>query len=471
MNNNISDDCITPELVGKQDPYVSLAMGPEWSHNTEVHEGAGDKSSWSPDLTIPVTSSFVKANALKLKVKDKNDVSSDKLIGKASVDGRSLMSRPSVWVDVGGDLLDTEGAVTGHFALKVIYRPDGYPLTDDKHESMMSKTLTPDMYEKLKGRETPGGVNLMCNIRSGVDVPAAEVGLSAGDADSYETFRELFDPVIGAYHGVDVSGADSVYSSNQDSSELDRTETIVYDYVVSSHIRCVRNVRGYPFVPSINELQRLALETALKNCLGEINSDFAGKYLSLSDMPDTEKNRLKSLDLMLERPPVNSAIDYSGTGKDWPRGRGVFGNGSTEFAIHINGTDHLCLVCQHQGGNIGAVFEDWISANNSLENALVGQSMSFVKSSRLGYLSSSPCHVGTGMRAMMVLRLASLGQNELELRAKCAGLGLRVRRHPSLENGWVVSNQATLGKTEVEIVQLVIDGVAALTSQEQDEAN
>jgi hypothetical protein len=124
---HISDDCITPELVGKQDPYVSLAMGPEWSHNTEVHEGAGDKSSWSPDLTIPVTSSFVKANALKLKVKDKNDVSSDKLIGKASVDGRSLMSRPSVWVDVGGDLLDTEGAVTGHFVLKAAFTPGDAP--------------------------------------------------------------------------------------------------------------------------------------------------------------------------------------------------------------------------------------------------------------------------------------------------------------------------------------------------------
>jgi protein-arginine kinase len=41
-----------------------------------------------------------------------------------------------------------------------------------------------------------------------------------------------------------------------------------------------------------------------------------------------------------------------------------------------------------------------------------------------------------------------------------------VKRHPSLENCWDVTNQATLGKTEVEIVQLIIDAVGVLTTKE-----
>jgi creatine kinase len=330
----------------------------------------------------------------------------------------------------------------------------------------MSQYLTPELFESLKDKTTPGGVSLLRNIRSGVDVPSAEVGLTAGDAESYDTFKELFDPVIGAYHGVDTSGDADLHSSNQDSSELDRMENIAYDYVVSSHIRCVRNVKGQPLAPSISEAQRNALAQTLKECLKDMKGEFAGEYFDLSKMPAEERTRLESAGLMMAAPPAGTEIESSGVGNDWPLGRGVFSNGSNEFAIFVNGNDHVILVCQNQGGDIGAVFEDWIGANNGLENCLASRQMSFQKSSRLGHLSSSPAHIGTGLRAGMVLRLANLGQNEDELRSMCKELGVRVKRHPSLENCWDVTNQATLGKTEVEIVQLIIDAVATLTERE-----
>jgi chemotaxis protein histidine kinase CheA len=114
------------ELIGKQDPFVSMSMGLDWAHDTEVHENAGASSTWTPDLKIPVTASFVDSNPLKLKVKESNGVSSDKLIGKASVDAGALKAQPGTWVDVTGDLVDKDGNVAGHYSLTSRYVPTGF---------------------------------------------------------------------------------------------------------------------------------------------------------------------------------------------------------------------------------------------------------------------------------------------------------------------------------------------------------
>ncbi|CAE7489879.1 Ckmt1, partial [Symbiodinium microadriaticum] len=197
-----------------------------------------------------------------------------------------------------------------------------------------------------------------------------------------------------------------------------------------------------------------------------MKSEFAGQYYDLGAIPAEEQRRLESLDLMMTAPAEGSALDNAGIGNDWPRGRGVFNNGSREFCIHVNGQDHLRVICQNQGGDIGSVFEDWISANNGLEHSLSAHGGALLKSDRLGYITTSPADVGTGLRAGMVLRLAALGRNEAELRDVCAELGLLMERHPSLEHCWDVSNKVKLGKSEVEIVQQIIDGVAALTQKE-----
>ena len=449
--------------------FVSMSLGSHWAHNTEAHPIAGDTTTWSPDVMIPVTSSLLAATPLELVVRDQHGQSRDPF-GHAVVACDQFTCQPNVWVTVTGDAVNKGGSVTGQFSLKAKYRPSCYPKFDDRNKSLMRQALTVGLFDQLKDRRTPGGVDLLRNIRCGVDSPSSEVGVTAGDEASYETFRELFDPVLEAYHGVDLSEGD--YNvSNQDSSELDRMDQIVYEYVVSSHVESVRNVKGYALAPAISDSERVALESALKNCLGEMKSEFSGEYYSLGDMTGEERNRLESLGLLLTAPPAGSYLDHAGISNDWPRGRGVFSNGSNEFAVHVNGPDHLRVLCQNQGGDIGAVFEDWISANNGLEHCLSSHGMTMQKSDRLGYITTSPADVGSGLRAGMVLRLPCLGKDEAALHGMCSKLGLRVARHPVLDNCWEVFNVVTLGKTEVEIVQQIIDGVSAITQQESDKLN
>jgi len=59
------------------------------------------------------------------------------------------------------------------------------------------------MYESLRGMCTSNGVPLDRCIRPGVECPPeadAGVGLLAGDAECYDLFRPIFEPVLVQVH-------------------------------------------------------------------------------------------------------------------------------------------------------------------------------------------------------------------------------------------------------------------------------
>merc|ERR1740121_336417 len=68
----------------------------------------------------------------------------------------------------------------------------------------------PSIYEVLRVRSTGLGVTLARCVKAGVDVVGhpllRTVGLTAGDAECYDVFWELFGPVIDIRHGLQVAG-------------------------------------------------------------------------------------------------------------------------------------------------------------------------------------------------------------------------------------------------------------------------
>merc|ERR1712093_908227 len=75
-----------------------------------------------------------------------------------------------------------------------------------KHCNYMSEYLeaNPEGYDQLKTRKTKGGITLAQCMKTGVDNPGhphiKTVGLVACDEESYDTFKELFDPIISTRH-------------------------------------------------------------------------------------------------------------------------------------------------------------------------------------------------------------------------------------------------------------------------------
>lgn len=100
-----------------------------------------------------------------------------------------------------------------------------------KHNNHMAKVLTMEMYGKLRDKQTPSGFTVDDVIQTGVDNPGKDadvadpirssdphgqvlmffrppghpfimtVGCVAGDEESYEVFKDLFDPIISDRHG------------------------------------------------------------------------------------------------------------------------------------------------------------------------------------------------------------------------------------------------------------------------------
>lgn len=76
-----------------------------------------------------------------------------------------------------------------------------------EHNNLMTKALkaNPEMYAKYKDEKTELGVSFAKCIKTGIDNKGhphiMTCGLVAGDEESYEKFKDMFDSVISDRHG------------------------------------------------------------------------------------------------------------------------------------------------------------------------------------------------------------------------------------------------------------------------------
>merc|ERR1719421_766356 len=93
------------------------------------------------------------------------------------------------------------------------------------------------------------------------------VGLVAGDEESYDTFKELFDPVIDARHGG--YGPLAQNPTDMDIAKISDIDVDPYNkYVLTSRVRTGRSVRPFKLPPVISFEDRRKLEAvAVKGLL------------------------------------------------------------------------------------------------------------------------------------------------------------------------------------------------------------
>lgn len=78
-----------------------------------------------------------------------------------------------------------------------------FPLITDKHRSLTCKALKndPSLYAKYANVKTPMGFTFDQAIQAGLDAPHLGVGIAAGEAASYECYKDIMDVVIEGWHG------------------------------------------------------------------------------------------------------------------------------------------------------------------------------------------------------------------------------------------------------------------------------
>lgn len=67
-------------------------------------------------------------------------------------------------------------------------------------KSLLCKYLTPEIYNKYKGKKDKAGVPFEQMILSGAQNVDSGIGVYAGSHDSYTTFADIFDKIIEDYH-------------------------------------------------------------------------------------------------------------------------------------------------------------------------------------------------------------------------------------------------------------------------------
>jgi protein arginine kinase len=229
------------------------------------------------------------------------------------------------------------------------------------------------------------------------------------------------------------------------------------DIVISCRMRLARNIPDMPFVGRCTDEQKRELARTLSRHVLDAGIGDGALYVPLSELGGVDRT------LLVERHLISTEhAEADGA-------RGVAFNIGESIAVMINEEDHLRI----QVFSSGFQPEHAWAAVDGLDDR-IGERVSYAFSEQLGYLTACPTNVGTGMRASVMLHLPALGMTKQieQVVHAVQKMGLAVRGlygegTQALGGLYQVSNQVTLGKSEVEIVDSIASTVPTIVQMER----
>lgn len=324
----------------------------------------------------------------------------------------------------------------------------------------MARTLDAGLRSELGGRQTAFGWTLADLIRSGERNPDSQVGLYAGDAETYEVFRPLLDPIIAGCHpgpGVHVREP----ADPADFDDLDPSG----EHVRSTRVRVARNVAGHRFPPAMDGAHHEALREQVRPAFAALGG---GALRPLEAMTPEARRALVQEHVLFR--DDDRFLEAAGVYRDFPRGRALYRADDGRLSAWVGEEDHLRLFALVPGGDLRLALTRLRDALDAL-----GAQVDFAFDDRLGHLASCPTNLGTAMRASVHVRLPQLAGDRPRLEALAQEHGLQVRgthgEHSEAEDAvFDLSNAHRLGFSEAELLRRLRDGVAAVLAAERASA-
>ncbi|XP_055544226.1 arginine kinase 1-like [Wyeomyia smithii] len=336
---------------------------------------------------------------------------------------------------------------------------------DEACQSLLKKHLTEEILEELKTKKTTLKSTLLDCIQSGLDNHDSGVGVYAADAECYELFGALFNPVIEEYHGGFTAEAQHPASDWGDATTFEDLDPDG-DYIISTRVRCGRSIEGFPFNPCLKMAQYEEIMGRVKSVLEGIEADdLKGAFHPLESMTKELQQQLIDDHYLFKE--GDRFLQSANACRFWPIGRAIFINEMKTFVVWVNEEDHLRIISMDAGGDLGAIYQRLI---NAVE--ILGKDIAFSRADRLGYLTFCPSNLGTTIRASVHIKLPNLGSNRGVLEETAAKYNLQVRgtrgEHTESEEGvFDISNKRRLGLTEFEAVKEMYDGIRELIELEK----
>jgi arginine kinase len=331
--------------------------------------------------------------------------------------------------------------------------------------SLTQKYLPASLWQELS-KKTSFGTTIYDCVKSAVENPDSNCGLYAPDPEAYDVFSDLFHPVIGDYHKVDVANLVSKHDLG-DANQLCELPAEMAERVQSTRVRVGRTVKGFPMAAKLTKEKRIELENKIKQSLTKLDGELAGTYKSLVDMSPEETQDLISRHILFangEDKYLKSAGGYN----DWPTGRGIFMNNDMNFFVWVNEEDHIRIITMQKGASLKQVWGRLTKAIHAMETVL-----EFERHPKFGYLTFCPTNIGTALRASVHVKVPKTADSG-KLDEICSQLDLQPRgvdgEHTASVGGvYDISNKIRIGRTEWDLINTMWNGVKKLLENEFSE--
>ena len=230
------------------------------------------------------------------------------------------------------------------------------------------------------------------------------------------------------------------------------------EIVISSRIRLARNLAAFPFIRRCTDSDRQAIEKTFKDAIAAI-ADWKDllqverrrpAHASIGSCSSSGSSSAASC--RKRTGPAASIIDPQET-----------------FSLMINEEDHLRMQVMHSGLDLEPAWEQI----NRIDD-LLAERVNYAFHEQFGYLTACPTNVGTGMRVSVMLHLPALviTQQIEKVFRSLQKMGLAVRGlygegSQAMGDFYQISNQITLGRSELDLVKQVGEVIPVIIDYER----
>ena len=230
------------------------------------------------------------------------------------------------------------------------------------------------------------------------------------------------------------------------------------DIVLSCRIRLARNMHSVPFPHILEDKESYIIRHSLERFAAESCFTEKSRVIDLTDLDAHEKRFLR------ERNIITHEMETSSKSM-------VLLDGSDDFSILLNEEDHYRIQVIKPGLQLHEAFRLADTVDDELNRYVF-----YAFSETLGHLTACPSNLGTGLRCSFMLHLPALtfrnrvGEMIPFLRERGVELkGTVGENRKSIGSIFQVSNKASLGLSEVDIIEIMDSAVNSLISREDSE--
>ncbi|MFZ5800286.1 MAG: protein arginine kinase [Candidatus Omnitrophota bacterium] len=227
--------------------------------------------------------------------------------------------------------------------------------------------------------------------------------------------------------------------------------------VISSRIRLARNLDKIPFPNHADRKQAEEVLQKVKTAVSEINLLRAAMFLELNNLDNVDKQFLIERHLMSHEHALK------------PNSKGLVVSPEEIISIMVNEEDHLRIQVMRSGLDLNDTWD----LTDQLDNFLA-EKLNFAFLPEWGYLTACPTNTGTGLRGSVMLHLPALVMTKQinKVMAAIAKLsfttrGLYGEGTQAMGNFFQISNQVSLGHSEVDILENLKGLIRQVIDQEE----